>query len=192
MKISQICALVLLVIVGSALAFGDGIHDPKVIVHGANGGGNTQCGKHNCMDVGLNFSFTLPKSGTGALYFTNASGKNWTSLALIEKGVPAADVSCAQSFFLTCTTKTLKNGSVEILMSGVRGGDNPRTGIMNGESFSIKFVCNGGCWPGGMTMGGHAGTGVGTVPEPGTVTLMVTGLGAMFSRRKFWKNRFNG
>jgi PEP-CTERM motif len=192
MKISRICALFLLVMVASALAFGDGIHDPKVIVHGANGGGDSQCGRHNCMDVGLNFSFQVPKSGSGALYFTNTSGKDWTSLALIEKGVPAADINCAQSLFLTCTVKTLKNGSVEILLAGIHGGDNPRTGIRNGQSFSIKFACNPSCWPGGLTIGGHAGTGVGTVPEPGTIALMVTGLGAMVSRRKRWKNRFNG
>ena len=54
------------------------------------------------------------------LFFTNTSGKNWTSLSLIETGVPAADISCTQSLFLSCTTETLKNGSVEILLSGVR------------------------------------------------------------------------
>src|SRR5271157_700613 len=126
MKISRICSLIMLLVVGSAVAFADGIHDPKVIVHGVNGGGNTMCGPHNCQDVGLNFSFNIPKSGSGYLYFTNTSGKTWTSLALIENAVPAADVSCHQTFFLTCSTKTLKNGAVEILMSGVRGGLNPR------------------------------------------------------------------
>ena len=187
MKISQICALVLLVVVGSAVAFADGVHDPKVIVHGAAGGGNSACGKHNCQDVGINFSFTIPKSGSGVLYFTNTSGKNWTSLALIESGVPAADVSCKQTFFLSCTTKTLKNGSVEILMSGVRGGQNPRNGIMNGQSFTIQFACvDKNCWPGGIPVSGHAGT----TPEPATVALMVTGLGGMFFRRKMWRNRF--
>ena len=189
MKISQICALVLLVAVGSVLAFADGIHDPKIIVHGVGGSGNnTACGHHDCQGVGFNFSFTIPKSGKGFLYFTNESGKNWTSLALIEKGVPAEDISCKQVFFLSCTTKTLKDGSVEILMSGVKHGvPNPHIGIQNGQSFTIGFACSGSCWPGGLTVTGHASA----APEPGTVALVMTGLGAMFSRRRSWKSRFN-
>jgi hypothetical protein len=186
MKISQICALVLVVVVGSALAFADSIDDPQIIIHGVSG--TIPCGRHQCEGVGLNFSFQIPKSGKGFLYFTNESGKNWTSLALIENGVPAADISCVQTLFLSCTTKTLKNGSVEILLAGVNhGSDNPRNGILNGQSFAIGFACNPGCWPGGATVTGHAGA----APEPGTVALMVTGLGAMFSRRKSWRTRFN-
>ena len=186
MKLSQVCGLFLALVVASAVAFADGINDPKVIVHGVNGGGFGMCGRHQCQNVGVNFNFTIPQSGKGALFFTNTSGKNWTSLALIESGVPAADVSCAQTLFLTCTVKTLKNGSVEILLSGVRGGLNPRKGIRNGQSFSVGFACvNGNCWPGGLPVSGHAGTG--TIPEPATVALMVTGLGALFSRRKSWR-----
>ena len=191
MKLSQICALVLLVVVGSAVAFADGINDPKVIVHGVNGGGGGAfgtCGRHQCQGVGVNFSLTIPQSGKGYFYFTNTSGVNWTSLSLIVSGVPAGDISCVQSFFLSCTTKTLKNGSVEILLSGVRHGLNPRNGILNGQNFLIGFACNPNCWPGGTVIG-HANGG--SVPEPATVALMMTGLGAMFSRRKLWRNRFN-
>ena len=133
----------------------------------------------------------MPKSGSGVLYFTNASGKTWTSLALIEHGVPAADISCSQTFYLSCTTKTLKNGSVEILLSGLRG-PNPRKGIAPGQNFLIQFACvEKSCWPGGLHFTAHAGTGTGTTPEPGTVALLMTGIGTMFSRRKAWKNRFN-
>ena len=60
MKITQICALVLLVVVGSAVAFADGIHDPKVIVHGVTGDLPLHCGPNGCQGVGLNFSFTIP------------------------------------------------------------------------------------------------------------------------------------
>ena len=187
MKLSQICAVVMLLVVGSALAFADGINDPRIVIHGVNGGNMPDtCGRHGCQNVGIDFTFTTPKNGSGTLFFTNASGKNWTSLTLIETGVPAQDISCKQTLFLSCTTKTLKNGSVEILLSGVNKGQNPRTGILNGQSFAIGFGCVGdSCWPGGMTFTAHAGT----VPEPGTVALMVTGLGAIVSRRKRWKNR---
>jgi hypothetical protein len=188
MKISQICAFALLLVVGSVMAFADGIKDPKIIIQGVNGGGMPQgCGPNGCQGVGVNFSFTIPKSGKGFLFFTNTSGKNWSSLTLIESGVPANAISCTQTLFLSCTTKTLKNGSVEILLSGMRGGNNPRNGIKNGQSFDIGFACVGqSCWTnGGTVMSGHAGT----APEPGTVALMVTGLGAIVSRRKWGKSR---
>jgi hypothetical protein len=133
----------------------------------------------------MDFTFAIPKSGSGTLYFTNESGKNWTSLTLIENGEPAADINCQQSVFLNCSTKTLKNGSVEILLSGVKNGLNPRVGIKNGETFYINFVCTESCW----TNGGSIVSGQATVPEPGTVALMVTGLGVIVSRRKTWKNR---
>ena len=96
MKLSQVCALALLIVVGSAVAFADGINDPTIIIHGA-AGGSSPCGVHQCQDVGINFSFSIPKTGKGTLYFTNVSGKNWTSLALVENGVPAADISCIRA-----------------------------------------------------------------------------------------------
>lgn len=188
MKISQVCALVMLLVVGTAMAFADGINDPKIIIRGVNGTSTPlACPAHGCRDVGMNFSFTIPKSGKGTLFFTNTSGKNWTSLTLIENGVPAADISCGSSLFLSCTKKTLKNGSVAIVLSGIKGTHNPIQGIQNGQSFSIRFACvSGSCWTnGGSTVIGQAGT----VPEPGTVALMVTGLSAIVSRRKIWKNR---
>jgi hypothetical protein len=184
MKISQICALLVLLVVGSAMAFGDGINDPKIIIHGVNSGDSPD-GCPKCVDVGVTFGFNIPKFGKGTLFFTNTSGKNWTSLALIETGEPAEDINCTQTLFLHCSTKTLKNGSVEILLSGVKAGLNPRTGIANGQSFAMTFQCSNGCWVnGGSSAMGHAGT----VPEPGTVALLVTGLGAIVSRRKRWKN----
>ena len=187
MKISQICAVAMLLVLGSSLAFADSMTDPKIIIQGASGtGAPINCGSKGCQNVGMNFTFQTPVNGKGTLFFTNASGKNWTSLALIETGVPAADISCKQTLFLSCTTQTLKNGSVEILLSGVRRGLNPRNGILAGQSFSIGFACvDGNCWPGGATFTGHAGA----APEPGTVALMVTGLGALMSRRKMWKSR---
>ena len=199
MKTSKICALALLLIVGSVLAFADGINDPQIIVHGVGSGGSgpQTCPPGGCQGVGLNFNFSVPPSGSGTLYFTNTSGVNWTSLALIEVckngscPVPAVDIKCHSYLFESCKTETLKDGNVEILLSGVKGGSlNPDKGIRNGSSFSITFACVGkSCWPGGLNFNGHAN--VGTVPEPGTIALMVTGLGTLVSRRKNWKNRWN-
>ena len=186
MRISRLCMLLVLALLCTGLAFADGIQDPKIIIHGVSGGGfqnPTHCPPAGCTNVGMNFSFNVPKHGSGQLFFTNASGKNWTSLKLIESGVPAEAVSCSQSLFLSCTVRTLQNGSVEILLSGINKGNNPRTGIANGQSFSIGFACvNGNCWPGGMGVSGHAGA----APEPGTIALMLTGFGAIVSRRKRW------
>ncbi len=190
LKVSQVCAFALMMIVASTLAFADGIQDPKVIVKGA--GGNVAQGKcPQCIPVGFNFSFTIPESGSGSLFFTNDSGKAWNSLRLIESGVPAADVSCHSSLFASCTVTTLKDGSVEILLTN--GGNrryNKGGGIAEGGNFQIQFACvKGNCWPGGIQVTGKGS--VGTVPEPATLALMMTGIGAIFSRRKVWKNRFN-
>jgi hypothetical protein len=185
MKISRICLLVVLCLLCTAAAFADGITDPKIIIHGVSGGGapgNGHCPPNGCTQVGMNFTFSTPPKGKGTLFFTNASGKNWTSLTLIEKGVSAESISCAQSLFLSCSVSTLKDGSVEIVLSGIKG-HNPRQGIPAGSSFSIAFACvDKGCWPGGLGFTGHAGA----APEPGTIALMVTGLGAILSRRKRW------
>ena len=193
MKISQIFAVALLLVVSSAMAFGDGIQDPKVIVGGAGGGGGLIQGKcPQCIPVGAKFSFTVPASGSGTLYFTNQSGINWNSMTLIEKGVPAADISCHSPLFSSCTTETLKNGSVEILLTNGGQAQWHDKGIPNGANFSITFSCvKGSCWPGGLQFGGHGSASTHATPEPGTVALMLTGLAGLVSRRKVWKSRWN-
>jgi PEP-CTERM motif len=190
MKISQICAIFLMLVVGSVMAFADGINDPKIIVRGAGSGNIAQGHCEQCVDVGLNFQFSVPESGSGSLFFTNTSGQNWNSLTLIEKGEPAADIKCSSNLFSSCSVKTLKNGSVEIFLANVKNSLNRSGGIRNGQSFSIAFSCiKESCWPGGLTFQGHANAG--TVPEPGTIALMVTGVVGLVSRRKVWKNRWN-
>ena len=194
MKISRFCVLVLLILLGGALAFGSSVTDPRIIIHGVSGNAPVHCPPEGCTSVGMNFSFSVPNNptGSGKLFFTNASGQNWTSLTLIEHGhqVLAADISCQTSLFLSCTATNLENGNVAIVLSGIKGGNNPFNGILNGQSFSIKFACVGrSCWPGGLDFSAHA---TAAVPEPGTIALMMTGLGALVSRRKMWKNRWNG
>jgi hypothetical protein len=191
MKISKILTLTLLFFFASALAFADPIHDPKIILHGAGGGALIpgHCGQ--CVNVGANFSFNVPQSGSGNLFFTNASGINWNSLTLVEKGVPAMDISCRSDLFSSCTTKTLRNGSVEILLTNGGRTQWRNQGIPNGASFEISFSCvKGSCWPGGLQFNGHgsANSMPGT-PEPESIALMVTGLGVLVSRRKSWLNR---
>jgi hypothetical protein len=187
MKLARILPIVMLALLFTASAFGDSIDDPKIIIHGANGG-DTMCPPQGCRQVGMHFTFSSPAKGFGELFFTNASGKNWTSLKLIETGEPAADITCIQSLFLSCKVETLRNGSVEILLSGINKGDNPRNGIPAGSSFVIGFVCQGQghCWPkGGINFTATAFA----VPEPGTIALLATGVVGIYSRRKRWLNR---
>lgn len=190
MKLSVACVFSLL-LVASVAAFADSIQDPKIIIRGVSGGSAPTllngCPAQGCTHVGTTFTFGVPDSGKGTLYFTNASGQNWTSLALFETGVAASDISCIQNLFLSCSVKTLASGAVEILLSGIKGTTNPMTGILNGQSFSINFGCvNGSCWPGGLDFTARANA---TVPEPATVALMLTGLGAIVTRRRKWNNR---
>lgn len=193
MKLGRLCILAVLVVAASMAAFGDSVQDPTIIIRGVSGTSSptllSGCPPEGCTQVGMNFSFGVPDSGKGTLFFTNASGQNWTSLALIEKGVPASAITCIQNLFLSCTTKTLKNGAVEILLSGIKGASNPLKGILTGQSFSIGFACSEGCWPGGLDFTAHAN--VAAVPEPGTIALVVTGLGAIVARRKKWKSNLN-
>src|ERR1035441_10358831 len=86
MKTSQICACVLVLVVGSAMAFADGINDPKIIIQSASRASIPLGSCEGCKNVGLNFTFGVPAGGTGNLFFTNASGVNWTSLTLVEIG----------------------------------------------------------------------------------------------------------
>jgi hypothetical protein len=117
----------------------------------------------------------------------------WTSLTLVERGnsVALSAIGCsAFTVFTTCTRALTGNGPggyPELILSG-------GTGIAPGGNFQIGFGCDkktGTCWPGGVSFGGYANTPNGvTVPEPGTIALMVTGLGVLVSRRKQWKNHF--
>jgi len=190
MKISQIAVLFLLVITASTLVFADGIHDPQVIIHGAGGGQIAQGHCPQCVGVGTNFSFTLTSSSQN-FFFTNESGHNWNSMSLIEKGVPAADIQCHSTLFSSCTTETLKNGYVEILLSNGGGRAQWKDhGIPNGANFEISFTAKDGGWP-LVTFNGQGRSGLTATPEPGTIALMVTGLGGLLSRRKLWRNRHN-
>jgi len=192
MKIYKVSSVVLLLLLCTALALADSVKDPKIVIRGVQGGGSpigfSHCPPEGCTNVGMNFTFQVPDRGQGNLFFTNASGKNWTSLKLIETGVPAEAITCGNNMFLSCTITTLESGAVEILLSGVKGGHNPKNGILAGSSFIIGFQCvDHNCWPGGLTFTAHAST----TPEPGTIALVATGVGLLVSRRKRWKNTLN-
>ena len=161
MKTIRISTLVALVVLCSLATLAQS-KDPKIIIQGVSGSGLrafSQCPPAGCTQVGVNFDFTVNHNGSPPLFFNNASGLNWISLTLTESGVAAANVSCAQTFYLSCTVTGQEDGSVKIVMSGIRGF-NPRQGIPAGANFSIEFACvSGSCWPRGLSFSAQAGTG---------------------------------
>jgi hypothetical protein len=162
-----------LVLVTATGAFADSVTDPKIIIR------DPVCPGSGCIQAQNQFSFQVPGGGTGAVFFTNASGNNWFNLKLTETGVPANLITCITDVWAKCTVTTAANGVTTILLSGL-GPNFP--GILAGENFSIVFGCETGrCdpWPGGLQF-----TAVANVPEPGTMALVLTGLGLIVRRKR--------
>jgi hypothetical protein len=166
----------------SVAAHADSSNDPRVVIKDAEPGQQVS---------GLNFGFSLPGRGyfTGDLDFTNTGSQTWTSLALFESGVAAADVSCgANAFFNRCTVShDPRNPSLtEILFYNIVGCGHLGTGILAGENFTLGFSKGKGSshsWPAGTSF-----TGVATaVPEPSSIAFLFTGIAAIATRRKLWK-----
>jgi hypothetical protein len=186
-KILRILATGTIFAMCSVAAFADSSHDPRVIIKGAG------FSSHQGEGEGLNFQFSLPTNQgpyfTGDLSFSNGTSKTWTTLALFESTVAAANVSCgANSFFNHCMVFIdAKNPSLtEILFSNTVGFGKLGTGILPGEIFALGFSKGSGphSWPSGTNF-----TAVATaaVPEPSTIAFLFTGIGAIASRRKLWK-----
>ena len=164
-------AIALVIAMCAAFAHADSITDPTIIIR------DPPCGQ-SCTPVGLNFAFGTPADGTGALFFNNASGLDWFSLKLTESGVDANAITCVTDVFANCSVSTV-NSLTTILLSGL---NSDFTGIGAGQNFSIVFGCESGeCepWPGDLDFTARA-----NVPEPGTMALLFTGIGAIVARRK--------
>jgi hypothetical protein len=166
------CVLGMVLAVCTVAANASGI-DPSVIIRDPVG-----CPTNNCVPVtGLTFSFQVPSAGFGVLHFLNSSGVTWTSLILTETGVAAANVTCSSDVFSCGISAFGQNGAKMVLLA--TGG--ALSGIPNGNSFEIVLGCvNSICWPGGLQFDATANT----VPEPATMALLLTGIGALVTRRK--------
>lgn len=159
--------------------FANSVPDPKVIIN------DPTCAS-GCSSVGTHFTFSTPASGIGDVFFQNNSGVSWSTLRLVESGIPASAVTCATNAFLSCALGTLGNGKTFIFLSGL---DETHAGIPNGHAFVISFECLQGCWPGNLGFSGAANLASATVPEPATVGLVLLGLGGIVRRK--WRQRPN-
>lgn len=163
------CLVLASLLLSCAAAFANSAPDPIIKIK------DPTC-TSRCGDIqGTHFSFSTPPSGIGVLSFTNKSGIDWTSLKLVESGTPASAITCITTIFATCNVFS-SNGSAVILLRA--GGE--FSGITNGMSFTIAFSCKNGCWP-----GNEGFTATANVPEPGTMALVMTGIGAIITRRKW-------
>jgi PEP-CTERM motif len=173
-RFSRILFVVIAMAVFATAAYADSSLDPTIVIR------DPACPTPGCVSVGTNFTFGVPSSGSGTLFFTNGSGINWNNLKLTESGVSANVIGCTTTAFANCTVSTV-GGVTTIFLSGINSNF---LGITNGENFSIVFGCVGNsCWPGGLDF-----TATANVPEPGTMALLLTGIGGIISRRR-WLNR---
>lgn len=162
-----------------------------------------------CIDcinpVGTSFTFNSNGAGGGFLEFTNNSGVDWTSLNIIETGVPAF-IGDVQNIFLSSNAFTnfqaidQADGSTLIRFFGVSTDCSLAIdvvlpcGILSGQLFTINLNDAGtsptgsGGW---LDANGNSisfAAVANPVPEPASLLLLGSGIVGVFGR-KFRKRR---
>ena len=99
------------------------------------------------------------------------------SMILTETGVAAANISCAADIF-SCAVVAFGQNGAKLVLTAL----GPTGGIPNGNSFEILLSCVNAI--AGPATCSSTSTANAVVPEPGTMALMLTGVGAFFTRRK--------
>jgi hypothetical protein len=129
-------------------------------------------------------SFSLPNTGgTDQLDAVNAgtfppSNVQITSLRLFIS-TTGLSLTCSSNIFANCSVTNHPNTTLVSLSGG---------NIAPGQYFSLNFGCaSGTCsWPGGTNVYAVWGT---SVPEPNSMALVLSGIGAIVARRRPWKTR---
>ncbi|HLW84384.1 MAG TPA: PEP-CTERM sorting domain-containing protein [Candidatus Sulfotelmatobacter sp.] len=182
MKTPALCVAGMLFVLCSLSAFANSVKDPRIVVK------DPPLCDDGCIGVGQIFNFGLP-AGTGnfngTLSFQNNSDVTWFNLIITEKGEAFTSVSCGFSaFFNFCQVVPVKNNPDAAKIEFFNLYNNGKGGIAPGQVFNFGFTG----WSRATDFAGHGYDGAPpTVPEPATMALMLTGAGAIVSRRKFWK-----
>jgi len=146
-------------------------YDPGIIIKDP-----VVCNPPNCTVItGNSFSFTVTKLATYNVSFLNSSGANWTGFTFTETGVAAQNITCTSTIF-SCTVNPFGQNGAQLVLTAVAG----LPGVIPvGSVLEIGLQCLPTCWPVGLQFNVVANT-----PEPGTMVLLLTGVGAIFVRRK--------
>lgn len=186
-----------LVLMGScALVRADGIPvDPQM------GVSDPACSGEGCPSpvfVGQGFQFATVNGG-GVFTGTNETGVTWTSLDFVLSGtaVLASSISCSAAGLYSCFVNFDESGdATDILYDSLCDGCSG-SGIPNNDQFFVSLNDAGsttGSWPVDEMFQAHYNnttptvftplTPVAPVPEPSTIVLVCTGLGAFIAKRK--------
>lgn len=127
--------------------------------------------------VGLMFGFTSNASGGGVFDFTNASGVTFEFLEInVPAPMPPGRITCGGNAFIQCFRESRPDGGFATI--DFFGGP----GIANGGGFSIDLGTTG--WTPNADFAVSASGPNQPTPEPGTLTLVASGVGALWLRRK--------
>jgi len=167
----RIAILVLLVALCAPLAKADPVlpNDPRIIINDPPA----------CITItsvfSTTFTFTSNSSGSGFLCFRNESQVAWFNISIDVPQPPnttfPSDFSCGSDIFNTCTF-SLSGGILNIFFTdGLLPDD--------GRFFTIDLSSDGTGWGPNTEFRAAA-----NVPEPGTVSLLAIGFGALAVRRR--------
>jgi hypothetical protein len=197
----------------AAFAYADGVPvDPLIDVTDPLCGSETGSGCPTNVGPNEGFQFTTNAQGGGIFMGTNESASLWSTLLITFKSltVTEAQVTCTSSagsnptapFQSPCSKSTETDGTVDLFYTRFCDFEtcSTRPGLPNNDIFTINLnaIIPGDIWPAGLTFNGYPNGNrnvsgfqvlTETVPEPGTLTLLGIGLGALVAKRRFRSQR---
>jgi hypothetical protein len=190
-----VCVAVLL------MWFGDLAHADTAPVYPKMQVGDPTCGVECTIVTGTSFTFSSNVSGGGFLTFENESDSSWSSLLIETTGIAANTVNASSNLFSNPVLVYNIGDLLVIYFSGVSApgceegcfpgipnisDQNVFTINLNDDigEFPNQDPNGSGGWGPNLAFTGDANVPAPPVPEPATLTLMVTGLGAFLAKKK--------